>query len=89
MGLTPLRGVMTMIIKTETNLRDFEFWSGAKDNAKLFTLDELEMIQETLEEVYPEGLDDVQLNDMFWFEPEILAEWVGSDIDTLYAREEA
>jgi hypothetical protein len=78
-----------MIIKADTNLRDFPFWSGAKDNAKLFTLDELEMIQDTLEEVYPEGLDDVQLNDMFWFEPEILAEWVGSDIDTLYAREEA
>ena len=78
-----------MIIKADTNLREFEFWSGAKDNAKLFTLDELEMIQDTLEEIYPEGLDDVQLNDMFWFDPEILAEWVGSDIDTLYAREEA
>ena len=77
-----------MIIKAETNLRDFPFWSGAKDNAELFTLDELETIQDTLEELYPEGLDDVQLNDMFWFEPEILAEWVGADIDTLYARGE-
>jgi hypothetical protein len=78
-----------MIIKAETSLRDFPFWSGAKDNAKLFTLDELELIQETLEELYPEGLEDVKINDMFWFEYEILAEWVGTDIDTLYAREEA
>jgi hypothetical protein len=79
---------MTMIIKAETKLRDFPFWSGAKDNAELFTLDELETIESTLEELFPEGLDDVQLNDMFWFEPELLAEWVGSDIDTLYARGE-
>jgi predicted DNA-binding transcriptional regulator YafY len=78
-----------MIIKAETNLCDFTFWSGGRDNARLFTLDEIETIEATLEELYPEGLEDVKINDMFWFEPEMLAEWVGTDIDSLYAREEA
>lgn len=80
--------VTIMIIKANTKLRDFPFWAGAKDWAKLFTLEELEMIEVTLEELYPYGMEDVQLNDLFWFEPELLTEWVGISISELEARGE-
>jgi hypothetical protein len=79
---------MTMITKSHTSLKDFDFWAGAEDWAKLFTLDELAIIETILEDFCPKGLDDTLINDLFWFEPELLAEWAGTDIDELLARGE-
>ena len=68
-----------MRIYSEISLRDFEFWSGAKDRAKYLTSEELDTIEDILEEVYPEGMDETEVNDFFWFEDETLAEWLGFD----------
>lgn len=68
-----------MKIYSEISLRDFEFWSGAKDRAKYLTLEELDTIEDILEEVYPEGMNETEVNDFFWFEDETLAEWLGFD----------
>lgn len=61
-----------MIIKQELNLEDFEFWSGAKDNAAACTLEQLRDIQDAIEQDYPEGIDETELNDLFWFEFDML-----------------
>ena len=58
-----------MIIKTETNLRDFNAWSGAI-NTKNIILDAglEEEFAEIIDELYPDGLSDTELNDLLWFD---------------------
>ena len=68
-----------MKIYTEKSLRDFEFWSGAKDTVKYLTPGELDQIESILEECYPEGIDETAINDLFWFEEDTIAEWLGYD----------
>ena len=66
-----------MKIYTEKSLKNFEFWSGAEDTVKYLTLDELDIIEDCLEECYPDGIDETELNDIFWFEDDMIAEWLG------------
>lgn len=53
-----------MTIKTEQNLRYFEFWSGAKSNAEMMTCEELDSVENELEALYPEGMTDTEINDL-------------------------
>lgn len=66
-----------MKITSEKSLRDFEFWSGAKETVKYLTDEELDTIEEILEDCYPDGMDETTINDFFWFEDETIAEWLG------------
>ena len=73
------------IISEDKRLRDFDFWSGAKDTVELITSDELDIIEDMLEDAYPDGMTETQLNDLFWFDTDIIAEWLGyEDWETLY-----
>lgn len=74
-------------INNNTDLTQFEFWSGAKDFADKLTRSELEQLQNMLEELYPDGLTETALNDIFWFEDEWLCESLELDIDEVYDRE--
>lgn len=70
-----------MKIYREQSLSSFEWWIGAKDTAKRID-EELgekgwEELEDILEELYPEGIDETQLNDILWFEPETIYEWLG------------
>jgi hypothetical protein len=66
-----------MIIQTETSLRYFEFWAGAADRVKHLTWGQLDEIEAVLEDIYPDGIDETTLNDIFWFDEDIIAEWLG------------
>lgn len=78
-----------MKIQSETSLKDFEFWSGAKDTVKYLTVEELDTIEAILEEQYPEGMNETELNDFFWFEDDTIAEWLGYDsFEDIMNREE-
>lgn len=78
-----------MTIKTDTTLKNFDFWSGAKDTVKYLTESELETIELYLEELYPEGMTDTELNDFMWFEDDTIAEWLGyNDFDEIMNRSE-
>ena len=70
-----------MKIYKEESLSNFEWWSGAKYTADRIDRelgergwDELEAI---LEDAYPDGMDETELNDLLWFEPEAVYEWLG------------
>ena len=72
-----------MKIITEQSLADFKFWSGAETTAQRIWEErgtegwnELEAI---LEDAYPDGMDETELNDLLWFEPETIYEWLGID----------
>lgn len=74
-------------IKKEINLQDFETWSGATDTMKYLTSEEIEIIESMIVELYPEGLEETQLNDILWFETELIAEWLGyNDFDEIIER---
>ena len=66
-----------MKVYKEVNAYNFDFWSGAKDTVKYLTDEEVNMIFEMLEELYPEGMDETEVNDLFWFEDDTIAEWLG------------
>ena len=79
-----------MKIYKEQSLSDVEFWSGAKDTVKYLTDEELDQIEEILEELYPGGIDETEINDFFWFEDDLIAEWLGyEDFEAIMNREEA
>ena len=65
-----------MKIYTEQSLRDFQFWSGAKDFAETLTDEQFDQIEAILEDLYPDGMTDTQINDFFWFEEENIREWL-------------
>ena len=67
-----------MTITYELDLNRFEAWSGAKDTLERIQREgkcaELENI---LEELYPDGMTETELNDLLWFESETVYEWLG------------
>lgn len=70
-----------MTIKTEQSLSNFEFWSGAKANAEMMTAEELDSVENELEELYPDGMTDTEINDLFWFDFEYVCELIGLEYD--------
>ena len=79
-----------MLVNKEVNLGNFEFWSGAVETVKYLTSEELETLELILEDIYPEGIDETTLNDLFWFNDDEIANWLGfNDFDEIIEREEA
>ena len=67
-----------MKISREMNLRNFKAWSGAKDTLnKLIELDKCEDLEFILDDLYPDGLTETQLNDILWFDDEWIFEILG------------
>ena len=58
--------IIVMKVISEISLTSFEFWAGAKANAERLTYEEMEQIEEIIEELYPDGIDEVNINDLFW-----------------------
>lgn len=77
-----------MKIYKEDSLRNFEFWSGARDRVQYLTADELDTIETILEDIYPDGIDETTVNDIFWFEEDTIAEWLGyNDFEEIMNRD--
>lgn len=70
-----------MRVMCEMSLTSFQFWAGAKDNAMMLNYDELEQVGYILEDIYSEGIEDTTINDLFWFEFNIVCEWLGLEYD--------
>lgn len=66
-----------MKIFKEESLRYFDFWSGAKENAKELSGEQLDNLETILEDAYPDEIDETTLNDMMWFEFDTIKEWLG------------
>lgn len=66
-----------MKIISDISLKDFAFWSGARDVADQLTDEQFDQVEAVLEDMYPEGMTETQLNDIFWFEPDSVYEWAG------------
>ena len=66
-----------MIIMKETALKDQEFWGGARYITDRLTDEEFNIIEQGLEEFYPDGIDETELNDIFWFDEDLIASFLG------------
>ena len=66
-----------MKLYSEKSLRNFEVWSGARDTANELTGQELDRIESELESLYPDGMDETDVNDIFWFDQDWIAEMLG------------
>ena len=77
-----------MKISCEISLGHFGFWAGAVDNAARFTYEELEELESMLEDMfYGEEVSETMVNDMMWFEPEMLCEWLGIEFEEWLERD--
>ena len=72
-----------MKIVSEISISEFQSWSGAKDTQKRILEENKENeFDRLIEELYPDGLTDTQLNDILWFEEDWIFEQLGiSDED--------
>lgn len=66
-----------MLILHDIPLKDFEFWCGAKTVRHLITDKEMDELEDVLSELYPNGIDETTLNDIFWFDDDFIAEYLG------------
>lgn len=66
-----------MTIIKEERLENFKFWSGACYLAEKLTSEEFDAIEELLEELYPNGMEEIEINDFFWFDGDTIAQALG------------
>jgi hypothetical protein len=71
-----------MKINSEISLSDFNTWSGATDTKEtIIKNNKVDEFDSLIDELYPDGLTDTQLNDLLWFESDFIFE-------NLYIKEE-
>lgn len=66
-----------MKLTSEKSLSNFNFWSVAKSNAEELTKSQLDTVESILEYIYPDGMNETSVNDLFWFEFDTVKEWLG------------
>lgn len=71
-----------MRIYKDFDANEFEAWAGAVD-----TLDRIldegkgEELEQLLDEIFPDGAEETEVNDLLWFEPDYVFESLGIEDD--------
>ena len=61
-----------------TTLRNFDAWSGAVETKeRIIEEGKADDFDNLIEELYPDGLSETELNDLLWFEEEWIFEQLG------------
>jgi hypothetical protein len=69
----------------QLNLTEFNFWSGAKQHE--FTYNELRELEYTIEDLFHEKPPtETEINDLFWFEEEMLCSFIGINFNEYLNR---
>lgn len=55
----------------------YEPWSGAKDVWNALSSEDKDQLEVMLEDLYPDGMSETELNDLLWHDSETVAEWLG------------
>lgn len=67
-----------MKVYQDLGINEFKAWSGGiETKEKIISEDKEEEFENLIEELYPEGLTDTELNDLLWFESEWIFEALG------------
>lgn len=71
-----------MKVYSEISLRQHDAWSGAKQTKQaIIDADKVEEFDALIEDLYPDGIDETQLNDILWFETDWLFDSLGMNND--------
>ena len=74
-------------VTREIELRYFNWSSGAKVVADKVEDDEWDTLESNINELYPDGIDDETLDDIFDYDADTIAEWLGfSSWDAMFHR---
>ena len=77
-----------MTITYELDLNSFQAWSGAKDTLERIQREgKCAELENVLEELYPDGMTETELNDLLWFDSESVYEWLGIRSETQIEKE--
>lgn len=73
------------IIDEDVDLEDFKAWDGGRDRLdELIEIGTVDKAQAEIEELFPDGITDTQLNDWLWFDVEEQhPEWFNDDWDEM------
>lgn len=78
-----------MKIITEQSFDRFEAWSGGKDTQdKIIEAGKADQFESIIEDLYPDGMTDTELNDLLWFDSESVFEWLGIEDEEETEEEE-
>ena len=67
-----------MTITYELDLNRFEAWGGAKETLERIQREgKCSLLEQILEDIDHDGMTETELNDLLWFEPETVYEWLG------------
>ena len=66
-----------MKIWSDDSIRNFKFWSGGRDTVNDLTWEDFDILEPLIEEMFGGEVEDVDLNDFFWFERNTIASWLG------------
>ena len=67
-----------MTITYELDLNSFQAWSGAKETLERIQREgKCGLLEQILDDIYPNGMTETELNDLLWFESETVYEWLG------------
>ena len=66
-----------MKVYSEISLKNFEPWGGSESVFYRLSLEEIEILEEIIEDCYPDGIDEITLNDVFWHDKEWVFETIG------------
>ena len=70
------------IINNSLDLRDFKAWGGAVETQeKIIEEGKTEEFEDLINELYPDGLTDTQLNDILWFEEDWIFEQLNIEVE--------
>lgn len=67
-----------MTIKSDISLENFEAWSGGKDTLnRIINEGKCSQLESMLEDLYPDGMTDTELNDLLWHDSDTVFGWLG------------
>lgn len=71
-----------MKVFIEMDLYDFKAWQGGASTLRwLEDIDKLDEVQEMIEEGFPDGISECDLNDLLWFDVEVIEDWIGESYE--------
>jgi hypothetical protein len=76
------------IYKEIYDLDDFEFWGPAEDTMRDLSDEDKKVVFEAIEETYPDGLTETELNDILAYDDDWIRDIVGYDYSNYESKED-
>ena len=78
-----------MTITYELDLNSFQAWSGAVDTKnRIIEEGKADLFNAIVEDIFPDGCTETEMNDFLWFDDEQIFEWLGISDDEEEETEE-